>query len=119
METTKNFTVNGKKYKAVDVDFLFLVHLDKCGVDMNAITSVAAVNAYFMYCTGMNEVQAAKEITEHVIANKEFPSELMNTYLEVIGESGFFRALMGADETSETEEESTSETAPKKKTARK
>jgi hypothetical protein len=118
MET---FEVNGKKYKARKLDFLFLVYLEKCGGSISEITNMTATNAFFSYCSGMNHEQTAEEITKHVINNNgEFPQSLMEVYGKMIEESDFFRAIMEREEQGEQEMESTgTEETTKKKTSRK
>lgn len=115
------FEVNGKEYRAVDLDFYFLAYLNKCGVQESNITSMAAIGCFLSYCSGMSEKEASDEISQHVINNKgEFPQDLINVYQKTLAESGFFRAILDRTNQTgqETEEENTEET-PKKRTTKK
>ena len=118
MET---FEVNGKKYKARQLDFLFLVYLENCGGNINDITGMTAINAFFSYCSHLPKEQAANEITNHVINNGgEFPTELISTYTKMIEESDFFQAIIQRNEqgTEQMEDTSSSETSKKKTRAK-
>lgn len=121
MSNFYRFSVNGKTYNAEEIDFYFMAYLDKCGVDSTNIMGPAAMNCFFSYCSGLDERQAAKEITEHTINNKgKMPEELIETYRKLLEESGFFRALLqeSEQETAE-EEEPVTEEASKTKRKRK
>ena len=115
------FKVNGKEYEGRDLDFLFLLHLDKSGVSSGDLSSMSAINAFLSFCSGMSEEQAADEITAHVINNDgEFPTELIETYNKYLEESGFFLALSRRGQQSEEETETEKpEEAPKKRTSKK
>ena len=115
------FKVNGKEYLGRELDFLFLLHLEESGVSSSNLTSMSAINAFFTYCSGLDKESAAKEITNHVMANDgEFPTELIETYNKSLEESGFFLALSRKGQQSE-EETATEEPAeaPKKRTSKK
>lgn len=115
------FTVNGKEYTGRELDFEFLLHLEKNDVPLSNISGMSAATAFFTYCTGMSEKAATKEITAHVISNNgEFPTELIEVYLKYLEESDFFLALSRKGQQSE-EETATEEPAetPKKRTSKK
>lgn len=121
------FEVNGKEYESQELDFLFLLKLDEDNVNTADIYGMSAINSYFSFCSGLTKVQAAKEISAHVIANNgEFPKSLIDNYNTALEESGFFLALSQegeqTEQTTETEEsaESSAEkeevATPKKRT---
>jgi len=116
----ENFVINGTTYRARDIDFGFLVELDKAGVDLDNIMGVAAINCYLTYCSGMNEQQAANEITQHIIKGGSM-DDLGKTYGQKVAESDFFRTLMGTAQNQGTEEKSEpdSKETTKKKTTKK
>lgn len=116
----ENFVINGTTYRARDIDFGFLVEMDKAGISIDNIMGVAAINCYMAYCSGLSEQQASNEINQHIIDGGKM-DDIGNIYGQKIGESDFFRTLMGATQNEETAEtsEPDSKEAPKKKTTKK
>jgi hypothetical protein len=113
------FTVNGKTYQAAELNMLFLTFLNKHHIDNDLIDGIAATACYLAFCSGMSEVQANNEISEHVIKNEgEFPTELIESYRQAIEDSGFFRALAKrgekAEQTNSEAETSNTEAAEQK-----
>lgn len=112
----KKFTINSKTYyMQKELDFEYLVALDKKGISVQNMAGVAAINCFLAYVGKMEEEQAAKEISQHIINGGKL-DDIVNVYVEALNESGFFRTLMeqtekGPKEVEQTEEEVT----PKKK----
>lgn len=124
MDKLHRFSVNGKTYYGKEINFYFMAYLDKCGVSAENISGPAAINCYFAYCSGLTEMGAADEITQHTINNNgKLPEELINTYKTELEESGFFRSLSTVEQTAEEETEQeadqTSEETTKAKRTRK
>ena len=98
----EKFTVNGKAYFAKDLDFEFLVSLDKNGVALDKIGGLAAVNCFLAYCGNITEEQASKEISAHMIAGGKLDN-IVDVYSKCLQESDFFRAILGRVEDEQTE----------------
>lgn len=98
----EKFEVNGKTYFARDLDFEFLVNLDKNGVSMEKIGGLAAVNCFLAFCGRMSEDKASKEITDHMI-NGGTLDGIVEIYTKCLQESDFFRAILGRVENEQTE----------------
>lgn len=98
----EKFEVNGKTYFARDLDFEFLVTLDKNGVSMEKIGGLAAVNCFLAFCGRMSEDKASKEITGHMI-NGGTLDGIVEIYTKCLQESDFFRAILGRVENEQTE----------------
>ena len=66
----KTFVINGKTYVAKEFDFALVCDLEDLGISMEDIESkpMSFVRAYFMFCSGLNKNDAAKEIQEHMIS---------------------------------------------------
>lgn len=112
----ENFTVNGKVYNAKDLDFSFLVMMDKADIDIEHITGLSAINLYFAYCANITENQASAEINQQFIKEGNI-SELTDAYVFKINESDFFRSIMGTNN-QETEKETSSTTKKDTKSKR-
>lgn len=110
------FTINGKTYFAKELDFEYLVMLDKHDVKVNNVTGLAAINCFLCYCSGMDESIAAKEISQHVIKGGKL-TDVVEIYANKLSESDFFRALMEQTEDETTEVEEKPQKATKKKAA--
>ena len=117
MAVMEMFTVNGKSYQAKDVSFDYLVFLDINHIQVNDISGLAAINAFFAFCTGLSMKKASDEITSHVINNNgQMPQELIDVYGKMPNDSDFFRALLQGDEKTEDEmDETNAESSSKKK----
>ena len=110
----EKFTLNGKVYYAKDLDFAYLVELDKNGISMENMTGVAALNCFVAFCTGKTAKDASNEISLHIINGGDM-EELTTAYIKKIEESDFFRAILGRNQESETETETVTEKTPKKR----
>ena len=110
------FTINEKTYQARDIDFAFLVRMDKAGVPIENISGIAALNLYLSYCAGISEEQASNEISQHFIKGGNLDG-IGQAYGEKMTESDFFRSITGATATEpETEKD---DSKPTKKTTKK
>lgn len=113
----EKFTVNGKAYFAKDLDFEFLVLLDKNGVALDKIGGLAAVNCFLAYCGSLTEEQASKEISAHMIAGGKL-DDITDIYAKCLQDSDFFRAVLGTvedEQTEETEDNGETQKTPRKK----
>lgn len=110
----EKFTINGKVYFAKELDFEYLVMLDKNGVSVSNVTGVAAINCFLAYCSGMDETRAAKEISQHVINGGKL-GDVVEIYAKKLEESDFFRALMEQTTEPQEEVEAKPTKAPKRK----
>lgn len=115
----EKFTVNGKTYVvSKELDFSFMVMLDKNDIKPTNMAGFAAANCFLAFVSGMTEGQASDEITEH-IKNGGNLDDILGAYAKALESSGFFRALMeqaekGQKEVGETDEK----TSPRKRTAK-
>lgn len=116
----EKFTVNGKTYVLNrELDFSYLVMLDKNDIKVTNITGLAAINCFFQYVSGLTEEQASEEITQHVIKGGKL-DDVINVYAKALEESGFFRTLMEQTTTGqENMAEASEEDSTKKSTRRK
>lgn len=89
----EKFTVNGKTYFVKELDFEYLVELDKHDIKVTNVTGAAAINCFVSYCSGMDESQASKEISQHIV-NGGSLDDIVGAYAKALEDSGFFRALM-------------------------
>ena len=109
--------VNSKVYSVEkELDFNYLVMLDKNDVDVSKMAGLAGVNCFLAYISGMSEEEAANEISLHVI-NGGTLNDIIDSYGKALEESGFFRKLMEQAEKKQEEVEQTDEetSASKKK----
>ena len=90
----KRFTINGKEYTSVAMDFNAICDLEDNGVSLATIKDkpMSAVRAYFALCFGGSKEEAGKEMEQHLVngGNMEEVIDAMNKELE---ESDFFRSL--------------------------
>ena len=118
----ERFTINGRNYVVSrELDFSYLVMLDKNGIEVSKMSGLAAVNCFLAFIGGMTEEQASNEITQHVINGGNL-QEIIDAYAKAIEASGFFRALMeqtekGQKEVEQTEEKTSSSAKKRAKTA--
>lgn len=96
------FTLNGKVVYTKELDFAYLVELDKRGIEVSNVAGVAALNCFVAFCTGMSEKQASDEISLHIINGGKL-TDITDVYVKELEESGFFRALI--QQTAERQEE--------------
>jgi N-glycosylase/DNA lyase len=109
------FTINKKVYYVEkELDFKYLVMLDKNGIKVTNVAGLAAVNCFLAYVSGMPEEIAANEISQHVINGGKL-DDIVNAYAKALEESGFFRALMEQAEERQAEVEQTETEVTSKK----
>lgn len=103
----KKFTINGKNYNAKGFDFNLLCDMEDLGVSMDTMTSkpMSAVRAYFSMCADTTPDIAGKEMEAHMVSGGQL-DEIMETMLEMMNESDFFRALSKDTETEDGKGES-------------
>lgn len=90
----KSFKINGKTYKAKEVDFNFLCDLEDEGVSLDNMERkpMAAVRAYFTVCYGGDKESAGNEIQAHIINGGDL-TDVMAAFSDAMQKSDFFRAL--------------------------
>ena len=90
----KTFVINGKTYVAKEFDFALVCDLEDIGISMEDIESkpMSFVRAYFMFCSGLNKNDAAREIQEHMISGGNF-EDITGMIADGLENSGFFHAL--------------------------
>lgn len=93
-------TINGKVYKAKEVDFNFMCELGEAGIDIADISKklIPTVRVYAAYCMNTDLDTAGVEINEHLISGGAF-DDITNIFTEKIEDSDFFRALTKTAET--------------------
>lgn len=90
----KTFTINGKSYKAKELDFNGMCELEDFGVSMTDVSgkNLSLVRAYFAFCSGKSAENAGKEIQAHMLGGGKL-DELAEIMKDAIDNSDFFRAL--------------------------
>lgn len=109
MET---FKLNGKTYKAKELDFNFLCELSDNGIGIEELDKklLNAVRVYVAFCAGTSVEEAGEILNQHVINGGQF-TDITMVFSEKAENSAFFQALGNAAE-SQTE-------TPKKTTKKK
>ena len=111
----ERFTLNKRVYEVKELNFEYLVMLDKNDVKVSNISGIAAINCFVAYCGDMTEKQASDEISAHVVSGGRL-EDIVDVYAKALEESGFFRALMEQTaERQENVEEKNPETSKKSK----
>ena len=90
------FTVNNRKYEAKPVSFYMICEFGKLGLSLEDIgrKTIPFINAYFSFCSGLSEEQAAGEIERHIISNgMDGLNEISTAMMKAFEESDFFRNL--------------------------
>lgn len=105
MET---FKLNGRIYKAKEVDFNFAAMLGENGIALQEITKkiLPALRVYVAFC--MNDVDleiAGNEINAHIISGGTL-DDISTVFVEKLNDSDFFQALANKG----TEEETATKT---------
>ena len=103
MET---FMVNGRNYKAKDIDFNFVCLLGENDIELTDIAKKAlpALRLYIAFCLNATPEIAGNEINLHIVNGGSF-QELLAVFNEKLEDSDFFRAIgkkMPEEETTET-----------------
>lgn len=97
MET---FKLNGRTYKAKEIDFNFVSMLGENGIALTEITKkvLPSIRVYVAYCMNGAELEmAGNEINMHVL-NGGTLDDISKVFVEKMNESDFFRALNSKEE---------------------
>ena len=88
------FTINGKEYKAKEMDFNFMCLLDDEGVSLDEIDTktIKFLRAYFSYCSGLKSETAGQELNMHMINGGNLDG-LSTAMFEAGEKSAFLQAL--------------------------
>lgn len=91
----KSFEINGKKYKAREIDFNFLCDLEDEGVSLADMEKkpMSTARAYFATCFNGTAEAAGKELEAH-LKNGGNLNSLMNAFGDAISKSDFFQSMM-------------------------
>ena len=94
MANSNFLTVNGREFRAKEVDFNFLCELSENGIDVSEVDKkiIPAVRVYVAYCMGTSLEVAGNEINLHIV-NGGALEDLITVFAEKTENSGFFRAL--------------------------
>lgn len=86
--------VNGKDYKAKDLNFNFLCDLGENGIEINDIGTkvLSALRVYIAFCMNTDVETAGNEISLHCI-NGGTLDELAKVFNQKAEESDFFRSM--------------------------
>ena len=110
MSNNETITVNGKVYKARELDFNFLCELGEQGIELNELSKkiLPATRVYIAYCMGVDVKVAGEAVNKHIINGGTF-NDFIDVFNQKALESDFFRSLNRETETDQEE-------APKKST---
>ena len=92
--TKEMITVNGRAYKAKELDFNFLCILGEQGINITDISKkiLPTIRAYLAYCMDVEPDIAGNELNAHVINGGSF-EDITDVFNQKAEESDFFRAL--------------------------
>ena len=92
--TNEMFSLNGRNYKAKEIDFNFVCELGLNGIDITEIQTkiMGAIRVYIAYCMGTDVMTAGDEINLHII-NGGTLEDVVNVFSNKAEESDFFLAL--------------------------
>lgn len=90
----ENITVNGRVYRAKELDFNFLCNLGDNGIDISDIDKkmLPALRVYVAFCMDASVEEAGDELSRHIIGGGNF-EDIISTFGEKAEDSDFFRAL--------------------------
>lgn len=99
------FSINGRQYRAAEVDFNFICDLEDMGISISGFKTkpTAVARAYFALCANVSKEVAGAELQAHMLKGGKL-EELYDVLSKQIEESDFFRALNTAEEQEITEE---------------
>jgi hypothetical protein len=100
----ENITINGKSYKAKEVDFDFVADMEIAGIPFGefANKTMASLRYYIAYCMDIDVSEVGAVISEHLKNGGSF-KDLMDAFGEKIEESGFFQALQNENQGNKAE----------------
>jgi len=95
MAVSKKFTVNGKKYDAIDFTFNTVADLEDLGFSLEEASSKSLkfLRAYFALCAGISVKEAGEEIEAHIIGGENL-DEMGTLMAKKLDESGFFQSII-------------------------
>lgn len=98
--------INGKEITAKPLDFNAIVTIQDMGADIFAFGKrpLSVLRAYLAYCTDSDLETAGREIESHVISGGDL-TEFSKAFIDVCGESGFFKAMVARAENNKSESE--------------
>jgi len=106
-ENKMKFTVNGKEYNAVPIEFETICKFEEMGIESEELgtkKTLSTLKAYFAMCAGIPDIVASKEINAHVVAGGNL-SELMKVLEDEMEKSDFIKAVQKqTEEAPQTEE---------------
>lgn len=90
----ENITVNGRVYKAKELDFNFLCNLGDNGIDIGDIDKkmLPTLRVYVAFCMGTDVKEAGDELSLHII-NGGALDDIVAVFGAKAEDSDFFRAL--------------------------
>ena len=93
MAKENNITINGRVYKARELDFNFLCNLGDNGIDISDIDKkmLSTLRVYVAYCMGTSVEEAGEEINNHVIGGGNL-EDIIAVFSTKAEDSDFFRA---------------------------
>ena len=113
MANTSFFTVNGKKYKTIELDFNAVCDMAENGISISDFNSkpMAAARVYFALYFGGDKEMAGREIQAHLMNGGKL-DDVISAFAKSIEDSGFFQTFAPtAEETDgQTEAETVEET---------
>ena len=90
----ENITVNGRVYRAKELDFNFLCNLGDNGIDISDIDKkmLPALRVYVAFCMDTSVEEAGDELNRHIIGGGDL-GEIGSIFAAKAEDSDFFRAL--------------------------
>lgn len=106
----KTFTLDGKIYKAKEIDFNMICDLEEQGISLEEIEKkpMSMMRTYIGFCIGGTKEMAGALIESHIV-NGGSMADIAEVMGEAMKESGFFQALNKT-----TEEKNTTRKKPSK-----
>lgn len=101
----ENFKLNGRVYKAREVDFNFVAMLGENGIFVTEITKkiLPSLRVYVAFCMNSDDLEmAGNEINLHII-NGGALDDITAVFVEKLNDSDFFQALSSRTNDKETE----------------
>lgn len=98
-------TINGKTYKAVELDFNNVCRMERMGAPISEISTniMSTLRAYIALCMRKPIEIAGREIEAHIVAGGSL-KEIIEDFNAKVEESGFFQALRKNSEEQEATE---------------
>ena len=94
-------TINNKKYEVPKLGFGHMEKLESEGYDIISMFQrrqvFAPASAFIMLCVGCDREQANYLAEQHIYGGGDL-SDIYNAFVNAIGESDFFRKVLGVEE---------------------